>query len=443
MRRWTLLLALLALLVPLAAGCGGGDDEGGGDTGGDAATAPEGTTSDVSGSLSIMGIWTGDEQASFQAVIDGFNEQYPDVEVKYNPVGDNLPTVLSTAVEGGNPPDLAAPAQPGLIQGFVDRDAVVDIEFARDAITENMGESGVAVGTFNEKLYGLLFKADNKSLVWYNVQAFSDAGVEPPTDWPSFLEAADTLNAFGLPAHSVAASQGWVLTDLFENIYIRTAGPEKYDQLSRHEIPWTDESVKEALTEMAKVIGDSNNVAGGTEGALQMDFETSVSNVLSDDPKAAMIAEGDFVPGVIKTDLEPGTGYDVFDFPAINDSPPSVVTSGNVFIRFTDNPASEAFINYLATPEAAQIWAELGGFGSPNKNLDPAVYPNELQRKTAGAIGQAEVLRFDLSDLQPGEFGATEGQGLWKLFQDFFQNPDDVDGIARQMEQAASAAYGE
>ena len=40
------------------------------------------------------------------------------------------------------------------------------------------------------------------------------------------------------------------------------------------------------------------------------------------------------------------------------------------------------------------------------------------------------------------EFGATEGQGLWKLFQDFVANPDDIDGIAQQMERAASQAFG-
>ena len=51
-------------------------------------------------------------------------------------------------------------------------------------------------------------------------------------------------------------------------------------------------------------------------------------------------------------------------------------------------------------------------------------------------------MKFDLSDLQPGAFGATVGQGLWKLFQDFIANPDDIDGIAQQMEDAAAAAYG-
>ena len=47
-----------------------------------------------------------------------------------------------------------------------------------------------------------------------------------------------------------------------------------------------------------------------------------------------------------------------------------------------------------------------------------------------------------MSDLQPAAFGATDGQGEWKLFQDFLTNPTDVDGIARQLESAAAQAYG-
>ena len=147
-----------------------------------------------------------------------------------------------------------------------------------------------------------------------------------------------------------------------------------------------------------------------------------------------------FVPGVVDTTLEAGTDYDVFDFPSVNDSGPAVVADGNMIVMFNDNPATRAFIEYLAGPEAAQIWAERGGFGSPNQNLDASVYPDELTQRTAGAIGSAEVLRWDLSDLVPPEFGATTGQGLWKLFQDFLANPDDVDGIAEQMEKAAAAA---
>jgi alpha-glucoside transport system substrate-binding protein len=433
MKRRFVLLALLALLVPiLAASCGGDDGDG-------EATAPA-EDGGVSGSITVMGIWVGPEQQSFQAVIDAFEEQNPDVSVKYNPAGDELPTVLSTAVEGGNPPDIAAPAQPGLIQQLVDRNALQPIEFARETIEQNFAESVVEVGVFNDQLYALVFKTANKSLVWYNVQAFEDAGVEPTETWDEFLQSAETLKAAGIPAFSIGGSEGWTLTDLFENIYLRTAGPEKYDQLSRHEIPWTDQSVKDALTEMAKIVGDPDNIAGGTAGALQSDFATSVSNVLSEEPKAAMVLELEAVPGVVESPLEPETGYNVFDFPSINDSPPSVVGAGNLVIMLKDSPAAQAFIEFLATPEAAQAWAEQGGFLSPNTNLDPSVYPDELTRRTATPVAEAEVFRFDLSDLVPAEFGATDGQGLWKLFQDFVQNPDDIDGIAQQLEQAASQA---
>jgi alpha-glucoside transport system substrate-binding protein len=110
---------------------------------------------------------------------------------------------------------------------------------------------------------------------------------------------------------------------------------------------------------------------------------------------------------------------------------------------FNDTPAGQAFIQYLTTPEAAEIWAERGGFASLNRNLDPSVYADEIVQTTAGALSEAEVFRFDLSDLQPAEFGGTVGQGLFKLFQDFLANPSDIDGITQQMEDEAAAAFGE
>jgi alpha-glucoside transport system substrate-binding protein len=438
-----IVLALALALVAFAAACGGDDDDDAGGGGTDATDTGGGGGGDVSGEVSVISTWSGPEQASFEEVIAGFNEQYPDVDVSYDSAGDALPTVLSTAVEGGNPPDVAVVAQPGLIQGYVERGALQPIDFAEDTISENFGESVIQVGTFDDQLYALLFKAANKSTVWYNVTAFEDAGVEASDNWDDFLANAETIKASGLPAYSIGGAEGWTLTDLFENIYLRTAGGDMYDQLSRHEIPWTDQSVKDALTEMAKVVGDADNIAGGTQGALQSDFPTSVSNVFAEEAKAAMVIEGDFVPGVVESPLEPETGYNVFAFPSINDSPPSVVGGGDLAVMFNDTPAAQAFIEYLATPEAAEIWAGRGGFSSANQNVDSSVYPDPITETTASAIAEAEEFRFDLSDLQPSEFGSTEGQGMWKLFQDFVANPDDVDGIAQQLETAAAAAYGQ
>jgi alpha-glucoside transport system substrate-binding protein len=427
-------LALLALTLAVAAGCGGDDGDGDG-----AAPAEETGGEAVSGEVAVMAVWTGPEQESFQAVLDGFTEANPDVTVNYTSAGDQLPTQLSTAVEGGNPPDIAVLPQPGLVRDFAGKDALQPLDFARDAVQENLGEDAVELGSVDGNFYGFLFKAANKSTVWYNVAAFEDAGVEPPETFDDLLAAAETINASGIPAFSVGAADGWTLTDLFENIYLRQAGPEKYDQLAAHEIPWTDQSVKDALTTMGQIFENKDNIAGN---ALQVDFPTSVSNVFAEEPKAAMVIEGDFVPTAVESPLEAETGYNVFPFPSVNDSAPMVVGGGDTVVMFSDSPAAQALISYLATPEAAQIWAERGGFGTLNKGVDASVYPDEITRTTAGALAEAETFRFDLSDLQPAEFGGTVGQGLFKLFQDFYANPGDVDGIAQKMEAAAAKAFG-
>ena len=105
--------------------------------------------------VSIAGVWTGDEQKNFQAVLDGFKEQYPNVTVKYNPAGDQLPTVLATAVAGGKPPDMAAVAQPGLMRDFQAQGELKPIDYAKDAIAADFGQSWIDLGTVDGKLYGL------------------------------------------------------------------------------------------------------------------------------------------------------------------------------------------------------------------------------------------------------------------------------------------------
>lgn len=422
---FALLLAALALVV---AGCGGDDDDGDGEA-----------AEEVSGSVSLMGIWTGEEAESFEAVLEGFQEEQPGVTVNYNPVGDEIPTVLATRVEGGNPPDVATAPQPGLVADFHEQGVLQPLDFAEEAIRDNFDEGAYDFATFDDQIFGFLFKAANKSTIWYNVDLFEQAGVEPPETFEELLEVAQTLQASGTSAYSIGADVGWPLTDIFENIYLRQAGPEMYDQLADHEIPWDDQSVKDALELMAEIVGDSDNLVGGTSGAVQTDFPTSVVNAFTENPDGAMVLEGDFVGGEIlaSTPSEPVEDFDVFDFPSVEGSESMVVTGGDTMVMFNDTEASRALIEYLTTPEAAEIWAERGGFSSANQNIDTGVYPDEISERTASALAEAETIRFDLSDLQPAAFGATVGQGLWQEFVEFLRNPDDVDGAAARMEQEA------
>jgi alpha-glucoside transport system substrate-binding protein len=396
----------------------------------------------VSGKVSMIGIWTATEQKSIQAVIAGFQKKFPGVTVSYTSAGNDTPTVLKTRLAGGKPPDVAAVGQPSLVREFAGKGQLKPLTFAQGVIKANYGPNGIALDSVGGKLYGLFFKASNKSTIWYSVKAFKNAGVSPPKTWPQLIAAARTIRGSGLPAYAIGGSEGWTLTDLFENIYLRTAGAAKYDGLTEHKIKWTDPSVKKALTFMAQILGDTSNIPGGSTGALQTGFPQSVDEVLSTSPKAAMVIEGDFVPGVATTKgLKPFVDYNMFPFPSINGSPPSAVAGGDTVVMFKDSPAARAFITYLASPEASTIWAKRGGFTSPNLKVPLSAYSDALTRASAKGLVTAKVSRFDLSDLEPAAFGATTGQGEWKIFQDFLKNPKNINGTASALESSASKAF--
>ena len=400
----------------------------------------------VSGTITFDGIWTASSgQKQFADVIAAFNKLYPNVKVNYKPVGNDLPTVLATAVAGGHPPDMADIAQPGTVAQLAAQGKLKPITYAERVISANYAPAWKQLGTYSGKLYALVFKAANKSLVWYNVPAFKAAGVNPPKTFNQLLSAAKTIKASGTPAYSIGGADGWTLTDMFENIYLRTFGAAKYNALSQHKIKWTDPSVKTALTSMAKIVGDTGNLAGGSSGALQYGFNDSVTNAFAQPPKAAMVFEADFVGGVISssTKAKPRTGFNTFTWPAITPGPnaSAVEIGGDLFVTFRDTPAIQAFVKFLATAPASEAWAKQGGFGTGNKNVPASIYPDAITKATEAPIGAAKFVVFDMSDNQPPAFGATTGQGEWGLFQNFLKNPSDIAGIQKKLESAAASAY--
>src|SRR5947207_13434256 len=97
-----------------------------------------GVNATVSGTVNFDGIWTSSSGAKqFADVIKLFNKKYPKVKVNYKPVGDNLPTVLSTAVAGGHPPDMADIAQPGFVKQLADQGKLKPITYAKSTIGKN------------------------------------------------------------------------------------------------------------------------------------------------------------------------------------------------------------------------------------------------------------------------------------------------------------------
>ncbi|KIZ15466.1 ABC transporter substrate-binding protein [Streptomyces natalensis] len=426
--------AVLGLALTATA-CGGNASPGGGDKA-------------LSGqSLTVAGVWTGVEQKNFKQVLDAFTEK-TGAKVSFSSTGDNVSTVVGSQIEGGNAPDVVMVPQVGVLQQFAKKGWLEPLSKDVDAAaTKNYAKVWKDYGTVGKKYYGLYFKASHKSMVWYSPQAFSQAGVKPATTYDEMLKSGRTLSDSGVPAFSVAGEAGWPLTDWFENIYLSQAGADKYDKLAAHKIPWTDPSVVKALTTLGKLFGDKNLVAGGGAGALRTDFPESVQQVFGPQPGAAMTHEGDFVGALVKDELNKQVGKDAkfFPFPSVDDGKAPVVSGGDaaVVLKAGQNKkAAMELVKYLASPEAAGIWAKQGGFISPNAKVPASDYQDEVTRQAAKSLTDAgNSVRFDMSDQAPAAFGGTQGAGEWKLLQDFLRDPSDPKATAAKLEAAAAKAY--
>lgn len=420
-------IAIIGVAGLALAGCSSADD--GGKSGGEFS----GKT------LEVSAAWSGAEQANFEKVLAEF-ESRTGAKVNYTSFGDKAATTLGTQIEGGSPPNVALVSQPALMQKLASDGNLKPLsDDALAAVKDNYSQSWVDLGSVEGTTYGVWFKGSNKSTMWYNADIYDQAGATVPKNWDDFLKQLKVVKDSGYAGISIGADVGWPLTDWFENVYLRTAGGDMYDKLTNHEIPWTDPSVTEAFEVLATLFG-SDLVE---EGAAQRTFPESVTEVFGANPKAGTVYEGDFVAGNIADDGNSTVGKNAlfYDFPAVNDSAPSVVGGGDVAVAFTDDAATDALMQFLASPDSAEIWVPQGGLTSPNKAVDTSLYPDDISRQIAEALTGAETFRFDMSDLTPSAFGGTEGQGFWQVMIQFLQNPSDIAGAQQALEDAAVTAY--
>ncbi|MUL44168.1 extracellular solute-binding protein [Streptomonospora sp. PA3] len=413
-----------------------------------AATACSPGSTQAGGSGDLAGVellvaakWTGVEQENFTEVLAGFEEE-TGATVTYESTGEDTGAYLGPKIEAGEPPDVAILPQPGLVAEYAAQDALVPLSGdAAAALEENYTDYWRELGSVDGEPYGVLVKAAHKSIVWYRPDAFQQAGVNPPETWDDLTgTTAATLSDAGITPFSMCGASGWTLTDWFENVYLSQAGPEKYDQLVAHEIPWTDDSVVQTLETLAEVWGEGDWMAGGTQGAVQTDFPTCVSKVYGQE-QAAMVYEADFVAASAQeAGATVGETAKAFPFPAVGEQPP-VVVGGDIAVAMTETEGVQRLMAYLASPEAQTTWAGLGGYLSANSQVQADAYPDEFTQTLAQTILEAgDDVRYDLSDQVPSQFGATEGKGMWAVLQDFLRDPSDPEAAAEKLEQAASNA---
>jgi len=390
----------------------------------------------------IAVVWSGAELEAFEETLIPF-EQDTGIDVVIESVGRDLPAILVTRLAVGNPPDLAAMPNPGQMKEFANQGALV----ALDGIVDfsDLSKAFIDLAKVDDLVYGLFISADLKSLVWYSPKAFAAKGYEVPTSWPAMIELCDKIVADGgtpwaLGMESGAAS-GWVGTDWVEDIMLRTAGPDLYDKWVSHEISWTHPAVKKAWEYFGQIVQQPNYIYGGAPGALMIFFGDSPNALFTDPPAAYMHRQATFIQSFILTanpGLVAGEDYDVFPFPPISPifgNP--LLGAGDLISAFNDTAETRALLNYLASAEAQGIWCKALGKLAVNKTVDPSIYPDPITAKAAQMLANAEVFRFDGSDLMPAAVGAGT---FWSGVLDFVSGIP-LDTVLASIEASAIDAY--
>jgi alpha-glucoside transport system substrate-binding protein len=391
----------------------------------------------------IAVVWGGDELEAFEAAVVPF-EKKTGIDVVVESVGRDLPTVLVTRFQAGNPPDMAAMPNPGQMKEFAVEGGL--IAWDRSIVTDHP-QAFVDLGSIDGKLYGIFIAADLKSLVWYSPEEFKAKGYTVPTSWEELIGLSDRIAADGgkpwcIGLESGAAS-GWPGTDWIEDILLRTAGTDVYDQWVDHKIKWTDPAVLGAWEHFGKIARNKDYVLGGTTGALTISFGDSPAAMFTDPPGAYLHRQATFIQSFIKKanpDLEPVTDYDVFVFPPIDVQHGNpLLGAGDLISAFKETAETKAFMAYLASAEAQEIWVGKLGKLAVNTKVNPSVYPDPITAKAAEILGRAKAFRFDGSDLMPAAVGSGT---FWTGIMDYIGG-ESLDKVLGKIEESANEAYGE
>ena len=371
--------------------------------------------------VTIMGQFSEEDAAKFQASLAPF-EKRNNIDVIYESA-DNFTSLLPMRISAFNAPDLAVLPQPGLMADLARAGLLVPLTdvIKTQSLRTAYSDDWLSLGTVDEVPYGLWYRASVKSLVWYQPTAFEAKGYDIPTTWPELIALSDRIVADGGTPWCIGfesgSASGWPGTDWIEDILLRTAGPETYRQWVDHQLPFNAPQILNAFEEFGKILKKPKYVAGGAKQVATISYSESALGIFGDNPECYLHRQGSFISSFFPKDKQPRVDYDVFPLPGIKETfGTPILVAGDAIVLLNKTPETTALIQYLATPEPHKIWAKLGGFISPHKQVPTSAYSDLVTQNIAQILADADTIRFDASDMMPSAVGT---ETFWTGMLDF------------------------
>ena len=389
----------------------------------------------------IDGPFTDEDTIKFNESVASF-EEMTGIDIQYTG-SKEFEASISIRVDAGDPPDIADFPQPGLLANFVKQGKVVDVRIFldEDYLQEQYLQSWLDMAMMQSPdgpiMAGVWHRFNGKSLVWYPKDDFEAAGYWIPQSWDELLYLSDQIVADGGAPWCVGiesgAATGWYATDWMEEIMLRTTSLENYDAWTRGELPFASPEVKYAA-EILSYMWQDQYVYGGQEAIVTTFFGDAPAPMFEDPPKCWLHKQGNFITGFFPEGVEAGQDYDFFYLPPIDDQygRPFLV-AGDIMAMFNDRDEVRAVMEYFTRGESVKGWLYSGGALSPHRDTDLNWYGNDVERGIAALFDEVTSVRFDGSDLMPGEVGAG---AFWKGMTDYFSGAADLDTVLYEIDAA-------
>jgi alpha-glucoside transport system substrate-binding protein len=409
--------------------------------------APSGPNAELTAALAgdydgetvdVFAQWIDAEGVAFDESLDALREA-TGINVVYSGI-TNYETVLGARVEGGLAPDIAQIAQAGTMKKYAEDGKLIDLETVLDVeqVRADYSPGFIDASSFDGKIYGLFYKQDLKSIVWYPVEAFETAGYEIPETWDDLVALSDQIVADGSNPWCTTMEHGdatgWVATDWIEDVLLRTAPPETYDQWVTHEIPFNDPAVVHAADLVGQMFFTEGYTYGGStriNGTWVGDSQTPMFDAAG--PKCWLHKQAAWIPDFWPEGMEPEVDSKFFYFPPIDPEFGNPVLGGSdQFMMFNDRPEVRALMQWFSTVDSVTERVATGGFLAASNAVPLDLYTSYPMSGLAEIAQNATVSRADASDSMLKDVGqGTFWKGMVKWVS---QNGEGTQAIFDEIE---------
>ena len=430
-------LGLGAMFVLAACGGGGG--------GGSSASSTD---------VTVWTAWGGGELKAFRDVLKPF-EDSTGIKVHLTTNRDSNNQIANGIAAGTDLPDLApGPTDPQMVKDWVSKGALKPVETALGdqfsayvsntypALTTPPGGASddFYIGVVGVKHYELMVKTQVKGLLWYNKKVYTGDAPKTFSDLLAIDPSKYNAQKIFCAGFESGAASGWPASDQIDNIIMRQSGDQVYTSWIQGKTKFTSPEIKLGYQTFLKEVS-SANVYGGSNTVLATNFGKAGDPLFKSPAGCLFLEQATFITSFFQQDfpsqnLKAGTDFDFIAHPSMGNSQ----YDGNVngfydnFAMYNDTPAARKLMQYMATKDAQQIWANDGGTLGAIKSLN---YTDPVFKRAADVAGGAKNLLVTAGDFMPSDMQAA----FWKSLLDVTNNPGSLDSVLSHLDQVQAAAY--